>query len=472
LRSVPVLAPRPRPLVATLLFVGSVVSIISALGAPLIPSIAEQHGASLSSAQWSLTVTMLVGAVASPIVGRLGDGRHRRTVVLACLGTVLAGCVLAAVASSLTALVAGRALQGVGLALIPLTMAAARDGLPPDRAPRVIALLSVIAALGVGVGYTATGFIADRASLSAAFWAGAVMTAAALALAAAVFPPSAADTPRRPLDVAGAALIAGGLVALLVGIEKAPDWGWASATTLGFLAVAVVLLSAWTRHEQRVDDPLVDLRLVRHRAVLTANSAGLALGVAMYLSIALLTTFVQLPRGAAGDGGLGQTVFVAGLTLLPLSVGSYVATRLLPLAHRRLGTRAVVPAGALCVGAGALFFALTATEVWEVFVTLGLVGIGLGFSFAALPGMIVRAVPRHETGSATGFYQVARYVGFSVGSALSITLVRTFEGAGASVASAYRWAFVVGAGLCLLTAALAWALPGDETFAAEPAPAA
>lgn len=450
---------RERAFVGTLLYVGSVVSIISALGAPLIPSIAERFDAGLGSAQWSLTATLLAGAVASPIVGRLGDGRHRRTVLLAVLAAVLLGCAMAALAGSLTVLVIGRALQGIGLALIPLTMAEARDALPPARSVGVIAMLSVIAAVGVGIGYPVTGLVAERADVAAAFWLGAAIMGVALLLAALVLSPARADVPRRPLDVVGAALIAGGLIGLLVALEKGPDWGWGSASTLGLLGVAAVLLAAWTRYELRVDAPLVDLRLTRHRAVLTANAAGFALGLAMYLAIALLTLFVQLPTN---EGGMGASVLAASLMLVPLSICSFAASRLLPLAHRHLGARQIVPCGALAVGAGALLFALTADALWQAFAALGIVGLGLGFSFAALPGMIVAAVPRDETGSATGFYQVARYVGFSIGSGLSVTLVRALENAGASTPTAFRATLAVGAALCALTALTAWVLHGEE----------
>lgn len=126
---------RERAFVPVLVYVGTVVSIISSLGAPLIPSIARDLDASVSSAQWSLTATLLVGAVATPVVGRLGDGRHRRTVTLFCLAIVAVGGALAAIAASLPVLVAGRAMQGVGLALMPLTMAAARDHLSDRRSP-------------------------------------------------------------------------------------------------------------------------------------------------------------------------------------------------------------------------------------------------------------------------------------------------------------------------------------------------
>ena len=322
---------RARAYVPSLLAIGLVVSVISSLGAPLIPSIAGDLGSSLSATQWSLTATLLVGAVASPVVGRLGDGPHRRTVLLVCLAIVTLGGVLAALAGTLPVLVAGRAMQGLGLALMPLTMASARDHLPGDRAGSTIALLSVIGAAGVGLGYPITGFIAEYLDASAAFRFGAVASGLAFAMAA-VFVPSPRD-PAHPksLDVLGAALIGGGLIALLLALEKGADWGWGAPRTVGLLAVAVVLLALWTHNELRVEEPLVELRLVRRRSVLTANVTGLVLGVAMYLGISLMTQVVQL------DTGIGQTVFVAGLTLVPFAVASALSSRLLPVVQRRTG---------------------------------------------------------------------------------------------------------------------------------------
>ncbi len=455
---------RDRLFVPALLGIGLVVSVISSLGAPLIPTIARDLHASLSATQWSLTVTLLVGAVASPVVGRLGDGPHRRTVLLACLATVTAGGAVAALATSLPVLVAGRALQGLGLALMPLTMASARDRLAPAAAARAIAALSVIAAVGVGLGYPITGFIAEHFDAAAAFWFGAIASAAAFVAAVVFVPPPERPAPRAPLDVAGAVLIGGGLVALLIALEKGPDLGWGSPTTLGLLAGAAVLLTAWTRTELRVEAPLVELRLVRRPAVVIANVTGLVLGVAMYLGISIMTQFVQLP------GALGESVFVAGLTLVPLSAASSLSSRLLPAVRGRIGARATIPAGAASIAVGMLFFAATGDALWEAFVTMGVVGLGLGFTFAAMPGLIVGSVPPNETSSAMSFYQVTRYVGFSIGSGLAVTMLRAFgDGSGPPPASAYRATFVVGALLCLAAAALAWSLPGQRE--ADQAPA-
>jgi len=457
---------RARAYVPSLLAIGLVVSVISSLGAPLIPSIAGDLGSSLSATQWSLTATLLVGAVASPVVGRLGDGPHRRTVLLVCLAVVTLGGVLAALAATLPVLVAGRAMQGLGLALMPLTMASARDHLPGDRAGSTIALLSVIGAAGVGLGYPITGFIAEYLDASAAFLFGAVASGLAFAMAAAFVPSPRAPAHPKSLDVLGAVLIGGGLIALLLALEKGADWGWGAPRTLGLLAVAVVLLALWTHNELRVAEPLVELRLVRRRSVLTANVTGLVLGVAMYLGISLMTQVVQL------DTGIGQTVFVAGLTLVPFAIASALSSRLLPVVQRRTGRRATIPAGATVIAGSMLFFGLTGDALWEAFVTMGVVGLGLGFTFAAMPGLIVGSVPQHETSSAMSFYQVTRYVGFSIGSGLAVTLLRAFDGDSVPTQSAYSATFLVGAALCLLAAVIAWVLPGNalDGAAQDPEP--
>ncbi len=313
--------------------------------------------------------------------------------------------------------------------------------------------------MGVGLGYPITGFIAAYLDASAAFWFGAAASGVALLLAALFFPASP-DAPRSAsLDVRGAVLIGGGLVALLIALEKGAQWGWGASRTIGLIALATVLLALWTRNELRVDEPLVELRLVRRRAVLSANVTGLALGISMYLGIALMTQVVQLPSG------LHESIFVAGLTLVPLSVCSSLSSRLLPAVRRRVGQRATIPLGALAISAAMLFDALSGDQLWDAFVTMGIVGLGVGFTFAAMPGLVVGAVPTHETSSAMSFHQVTRYVGFSIGSGLAVTLLLAFDGGGTPTSDAYASTFLVGAGLCLATAVLAWLLPG-RTLAA------
>jgi predicted MFS family arabinose efflux permease len=451
-------ARREAALAPVLVFTTMVSAIISSLGAPLIPSISNDLHVSLSTAQWSLTATLLVGAVSAPIMGRLGDGRRRRETLIGGLATVTLGGVVAALAPSLALLVVGRALQGVGLGLIPLTMAAARDHLPRERVASTIALLSVCAAAGVGAGYPISGLIADGPGLSAAFWFGAAVSGTALACVIVVVP-SSADRAAVTLDIPGALLLTAGLLSLLLAIAEGNVWRWTSPAVVGLLVIAAVVLAAWVLQQLHARAPLVELRLLRNPAVLTGNGCAMVLGVAMYTYLSGVTEYVQTPR--ANGYGFSASVVEAGLCLVPLSIASLAASRALPWLNRLVGPRAVLPLGSLIVAVAGAFFAVFHTSLWQAFVMMAIVGVGLGSTYAAIPGLIVGAVPDRETGSVMGFYQVVRYVGFSLGSALTASILASHTPAGKHLPSedGYTLALWIAVAICIAAAALAWVLP-------------
>lgn len=144
---------RGRLLVPILIFVGLLVAIVSSLGAPLIPTIAEQYRVPLSEAQWTVTITLLVGAITAPLIGRIADGPKRRTILIIALTVLVIGGVIAAIPGSFALLLAGRALQGIGLSLLPVVMSIARDHLSPERSGPAVATLSVTAVVGLGLGW-------------------------------------------------------------------------------------------------------------------------------------------------------------------------------------------------------------------------------------------------------------------------------------------------------------------------------
>ncbi len=179
-------------------------------------------------------------------MGRLGDGPRRRETLLGGLIAVTAGGVLAALAPSLAVLVAGRALQGVGLGLVPLAMATARDELPGRAGRRTSSACSRSPARpGSASGYPISGLLAGI-DLSAAFWFGALVAAAAL-VAVYLVVPTTAGRPQARLDTIGATLLAVGLGALLIAIAEGSGWGWGSLPTVGLFVVAIVVLGLWVR---------------------------------------------------------------------------------------------------------------------------------------------------------------------------------------------------------------------------------
>jgi len=458
-------ARRSALLLPTLVFVGLLVAIVSSLGAPLVPTIARTYGVPLSTAQWILTAALLTGAMATPVMGRLADGARQRDVIVTTLGVVLAGCILSAVATSFVVLVVGRGLQGVGLGLLPVNMAIARQNLEPVPAGRAIATLSVSTAIGAGLGYPITAMVAQLLDLHAAYWFGAVVVAGALAASLLVLPPRSSADP-LVFDTAGAVLLSLAVTGVSVALSEGGTWGWTSVRTLGIIVVSALVLATWVPLELRSAHPLVNLHHLSNRAVLMADVTGFLMCVSMYLVVPIVVEFIQIPTSAGF--GFGASVIVSGLVLVPLSIGTFLASRLLVPYERRFGVRSMIPLGSLVFATSAAYFAFNHDSLWQAFITLGIVGLGIGFTFAAMPGFIVRSVPAAETGSATGFYQVLRNIGLSVGSALgaAVLLARTQPGATFPDLGGFRVALLMSAGLGLVTALLAFVLPGH----AEPGP--
>jgi MFS family permease len=463
-----VVVPRSsRALVPVLIFIGTVVAVISSLGAPLVPAIAARTGATLPEAQWSLTVTLLVGAVATPVVGRLGDGPHRRTVVLVVLGLVTVGGALAALPLGLEWLIAGRGLQGFGLGLTPVAIATARDALTGARSRSTVAALSVTVVAGVGLGYPTAGLIAELGGVHAAFWTGAAISFLALVAAAVVLPDSP-DAPARRLDLVGAVLLGAGLAGLLLALGEAETWGRRSPVLWILAGAAVVVLVGWLRWESRTPSPLVDLLLARGRTAGTAHVAALLVGLANYLLLAAIPILAQAP--VAHGAGFGTSIVVAGLILLPFSLASVVSGRIARAFTDRPGSRLVLPVAALVQAGAFVLFLVGRSQLWELFALMAVAGLGVGAAFAAFPALIISAVPAHETGSAMSLNQVLRYVGFAVGSALTATVLAAGTPAGTSSPGSGGYGTIAWIGLvvCLMTAAATWLIPG-RAAAQQPA---
>ena len=454
---------RRRALVGPALVLATLVSsIISSFGAPLIPTIARGFDASLASAQWSLTVALLVGTVSSPVLGRLGDGPRRRATLLVSLGVVTVGGVVSAVAGCLGLLLVGRGLQGLGLGLAPLAMAIAREELPRSEVPSMIALLSVSSAAGLGAGYPASGLIAGAWGLQGAYWFGAVVSVIALLCVAVVVPSSPKQSGPARLDWLGALLLTPALVVVLVAVSEGSQWGWRSPAILGVLAAGAALFAAWIVQQLRAKAPLVQLRLLRHPAVRAGDACALVLGAAMYMVLTGVTEFLQSPR--SGGFAFSASAVVAGLVLVPLSVLMVTSSRLLPILVARMGIRAVLSAGCFVAAAGCAFFAVFHVSLWQAFVMTGVLGIGLGATFAAIPGLIAQSVPARETGSAIGFYQVLRFAGFSLGSALTAAVLAAHHGRDDQPSEeGFTTVLWISAGICVLAVVLPWLMSGRSS---------
>ncbi|WP_435828062.1 MFS transporter [Nocardia testacea] len=405
----------PTVLVATLSTIGIVVSLMQTLVVPLIPSLPTLLDTTATNASWVITVTLLASAVCTPISGRLGDMFGKRRILLIDLTAMVIGSVLCAMSSSLPLSVAGRALQGVAIGAIPLGISILRDELPPERVGSAMAVMSSTLGVGSAIGLPVAALIAENADWHVLFWAAAAMGAAGALLIFRFVPESPVRTP-APFDFGGAAGLATALLALLLAITQGAQWGWTSASILTLFAVAILVFLGWGRYELVRRNPLVDLRVSARPRVLFTNIASIAVGFALY---GMSLSFPQLLMAPAETGyGLGMSMVAAGLALAP---SGCVMMLLSPVSARisaRFGPALTLGVGAAVIGLGYLCAAAMMDTVWQIMFASILVAGGVGLAYAAMPALIIGAVPITETAAANGLNALMRSVGTSTSAAV------------------------------------------------------
>ncbi|GHH69224.1 MFS transporter [Kitasatospora indigofera] len=459
--------PGARLLVPALVFVALVVAAVASLGTPLITSVATTFHVSLDSAQWTLTIALLSGAVATPVLGRLGAGPHRRATILVTLAIVVAGSALTVLPLPFAWLLVGRAAQGVGLGLTALMMGVARDHLPEERSAATIALISVVSVIGAGVGYPLAALLAELGGLRAAYGLGLVVTAIAFVTAWRSMPAAPEGRSAR-VNVGGALALAGGLLLVLFLAGGRSLWSRHLAVAVALAVAAVLLLCFWTLSELRTRTPLVDVRAVRHPAVAGANIAMFVGGIGMYLLLTLITRYAQTPHSAGY--GFGLTTFVAGLVLVPFSVLGFVAGKLTPRVRTRIDGPLLLAGSAAVVGGGFVLFATARSNLAELLTAMGVLGFGVGSFSAAVPGVILAVTPKSETSSAMSFNYVVRSVGYSLGSAVGglVLAAGTATGHLFPDEDAYTTAALVGVAAMAITTTAALALARRRSPGTDP----
>jgi EmrB/QacA subfamily drug resistance transporter len=460
----------PNVTLAVLATAALAYAISQTMVAPALPEIQHDLGVSTTQVTWVLTVYLLTASIATPIVGRLGDMYGKERMLSFTLAAFGAGLLVSALSHSIELLVLGRAIQGLGGAVFPLAFGIIRDEFPREKVATAIGLISATFGIGGGAGLVLSGVIVDHLAYEWIFWLAFVVVAGAL-VATKLWVPESPVRAQARIDWGGAALLSLGLAAVLLGVSEGESWGWESAQTVGVLAGGVVVLAIWTWFETRVDQPLVDMRMMRRRSVWTTNLTALLVGFGMFGSFILTPQFVQTPE-AAGYG-FGATVTQAGLFMLPSTVVMLIAGPASGWMSNRVGSRVPVLLGTLAAAAGFAWLALFHSDPWQIVFGVALMGLGIGLSFAAMANLIVEAVDPTETGVATGMNTIMRTVGGSLGGQIAASIVAAHVVAGTSypAESGFTLAFAMSAVGLLLAFGAALAIPRARRRAAVPVPA-
>ncbi|MFF7122740.1 MFS transporter [Streptomyces sp. NPDC016566] len=434
-----------------------VFAMLQSLIAPALPTVQHALHTSQSTATWVMTAYLLSASVFTPILGRVGDLVGKKRTLVAVLLAVLAGCLVAALAPDIGVLIVARVVQGVGGALFPLSFGIIRDEFAASRVSGSISNLSAVIAAGGGVGMVAAGPIVSALDYRWLFWIPVAIVAATVLIALRYIP----ESPKKgqgKVSWLGAVLLSAWLVALLLPLSQAGQWGWGSPKVLGLLAAAVLLFALWLTTEARSRTPLIDLRVMRLPAVWTTNAAALLFGAGMYAIWSFLPGFVQTPT-AAGYG-FGASVTESGLLMLPMLVAMFLSGVLSGRLEPRVGAKALLTAGAALGALACGFLTLWHDAQWQIAVVAGLFGLGIGLAYASMANLIVGSVPPEQTGAATGMNANIRTIGGSIGAALTSVLVTAhLQPSGLPQASGYTHGWTLLALLCLAATGAALLVP-------------
>ncbi|OZM81937.1 MFS transporter [Pseudonocardia sp. MH-G8] len=437
-----------------------------------LPAIADELGAGTAALQAVVDAYVVVFAGLLVVSGVAADRLGRRRTVLVGLAVFAMASTGAALAGSPAGLVVGRAVMGVGAALVmPATLAILVQVFPDDERPRAFAAWAGVAAVAMAAGPVLGGFLVEVWSWAGVFWINVPLAVFALAATAWLVPESSdPDAPR--VDLVSAVLVTGGMSGLVLAVVVLGESGPADPLVALGLGAAAIGLCWFAVRQRRAPAPMVDLGLYRNRVFAGASAAAALLTLGTGSALFVLTQHLQLV--------LGLTAVQAGAGLAPLAVGVVAGSTLGGRAPARIGVRGCVVIGFALVAAGFCVLAALHRDDGFLPVALGLalLGTGTGFSSPAVTSAVLGAVPRHRAGMGSALNDTHQQLGIAVGvaalggflssayrnelhlvapvaenGALAATLASAEQLDDAGLAEAAKGAFVTAQGTTMLVAA-------------------
>ncbi|MER5298934.1 DHA2 family efflux MFS transporter permease subunit [Streptomyces lasiicapitis] len=430
-----------------------------------LPSIRKDLGGHLEDLEWTVSAYTLTFAVLLMFGAALGDRFGRRKLFGVGLAIFTGASAAAALAPGINELIAARAVQGVGAAIMmPLTLTLLTAAVPAAKRGMVFGIWGAVNGLAVASGPLIGGALTEHVSWQWIFWLNVPLGLALLPLARMRLSESYGTG--APLDFTGTLLASGGLFGIVYALIRGNIDGWTSATVLTGLIAGAVLLGGFVHHGIRGKNPMLPMRLFRSRAFSAINAASLLMFVGMFGSIFLLSQFLQ--------GVLGYSPTEAGLRMLPWTGMPMIVAPIAGYLSDRIGGRPVVTAGLALQAVGLGWFALVlAPDVSYAAQLPALIisGIGMALYFAPAASLVMASVRPSEQGIASGANNALREVGGALGVALMASVFSSQGGYESPVAfvDGLEPALWVGAGVVALGAVSAALLPrrGSAAVAAE-----
>ncbi|MET1753992.1 MFS transporter [Novosphingobium sp. RD2P27] len=387
-----------------------------------LPTLIREFGDPIT-AGWLVTMHMLIGAAAGVLVGRMGDiyGRKRMTLWMLVIATI--GSLMSAATDNFGVVLAGRALQGLSVAVIPLSIGIIREAIAKERIPVAVGLMTTGSGVGVAIGLVLGGLIVDNLNWHWLFVVSAILLGLSWVAIKFWVPGKPGIAPKEPVDWVEGLLPAPGIMAMLYGVSQSKALGWSDPWVWGTIAAGALIMAYWARRSLRASEPFVDLRLLGSRNVALANLLTVCLGAGTMQVVLVFSTYTQSPTWTMAGLGLGATV--AGLAKLPSNILSFFAGPLSGWLTKTFGDRSTVVAGILLAVVGWIVGTTLPSTLVAIIVILSVISFGTTILNAAIYNVIVGTVPEARTGEAIGTIAVTRGMASAIGAQVIAVLLAT-----------------------------------------------
>lgn len=451
------------PTVILLALSGMLSSMQFTLIVPSLPSFSEDLGVSAEDASWLVTITLLAGAVGTPVLSRMADMYGRRRLLLVALGLLVAGSLTATLGPGFGWVLAGRALQGCASSIVPIGISLLRDLMPAGRAGTAIAVMSATVGLGSATGLLLSGVLGSSGLGTAGIFVFSAIGGVLALGGALVLVRDAGSYPGGRFDVLGALGLSVVLASALFVISKSSWWGTNPLPLAVISGLGALTACLWVPLQLRSTRAVIDLRTAFRRPVLLTNIATFFATAGMFANHLLTAHEVQAPAGIGS--GLGLSPVEAGLVMIPASLTMAGLSPVAGMLLNRIDGRKVLALGALVMSLAFAFRLFTHGSLAVIVVGAALVGVGTALSFAAMPALVMGYSPAQEAAAANGINSLIRTFSGAATSAVFAFLLSNFAvSAGGSqflTQSGLSLAFGAVAASCLLASVLALLLPSS-----------
>ncbi len=387
-----------------------------------LPSIGEGLNFSQENLPWVVNAYILTFGGFLLLGGRMADLLGRRRVFMAGLAVVGVASLAAGFATNESQLIAARAAQGLGAAIISPAALSIVTTMFTDGAERnkALGVWGAVAGSGGAAGVLLGGILTDGLGWEWVLWVNVPVALAVAALTPRLIPESRSESATRHFDAAGAVTVTAGLSVLVYALVDAADAGWGSTQTVGLLALSAALIAAFLAIELRSASPLMPLRIFRLRTLTGANAVGLLVGASLFSAFFFISLYMQQV--------LGYSAIEAGLAYLPLTAAIMASAAVGSQLVTRFGFKPILATGMLSIAVGLLWF--SQVSVGGSFTTdiLGpslFMAVGLGFAFVTSTIAAVSGVQEREAGLASGLINTSQQIGGALGLAVLATIANT-----------------------------------------------